>query len=73
MAWFWKKPKIESPCQCGHMRCYHTEGRMGCHYGIIGKSFTGEDAYGECPCAHYIPSGKPTAEQEVMALEKMLK
>jgi len=74
MRWFWqKRKKLERPCQCGHLRCYHSEGRMGCHFGILGKTFDGRDCWGECQCAHFIETDKPEAEEEVKALEELMR
>ncbi len=42
-------------CQCGHMQCYHSDGRRNCW-------FTGGRTY-ICMCAKYIQKSDPVAEE----------
>ena len=73
MGWFKKEKRLEVPCLCGHLRCYHTHGEQGCHWGILAKTFDGRDCWGECPCAYYIATDRPNAVQEIKALEEMMR
>lgn len=76
MRWFgWlrnsSKAQDSVPCQCGHLRCYHSNGAYGCHVGVIGRTFEGKECWAECQCAHYIPSQAQAKEIEI--LERMMK